>query len=289
MTLRPCYPTPATACQARVEGILPSSRAGRPRSRTQQQHQKRHTQSKAGGHLALDTGDSAPCMRAFFGVLIWAITMNLNQGRTTTQRPVVLWWPCTPHFGGQFDAAGWRMNENMVDHFTSDRGLAVGAEPHWMLGITADLSILMCRKSLKNNDLPPPPTKSSLAPRTKLSTSQQQPTDRARPFGSAWVWPHGPKTLVRPNGLRLYAESLGSVRSTYRSRANSARPCPYPSSSRHDTPPPSKDRGHLALVEGETPASPDPSRIAQKASAKWGVVYGTLLLTSTQRSKKCRY
>ena len=64
--------------------------------------------------------------------------------------------PCTPHFGGQFDAAGWQMNENMVDHFTSDRGLAVGAEPRWMLGIIADL---MCRKSLKNNDLPPPPHK----------------------------------------------------------------------------------------------------------------------------------
>ena len=160
------------------------------------------------------------------------------------------------------------MNENMVDHFTSDRGLAVGLQPRWMLGITADL---ICRKSLKNNNLPPPPQNSSLAPRTKLSPSQQQPTARARPVGVASVWPHDPKVLARPAGLRLYAESVGSVRSTYRSRANSARPCQYPSSSRYDTHhPPSKDRGHPARVEGETPSSPDSARTAQKASAKEG-------------------
>ena len=48
------------------------------------------------------------------------------------------------------------MNEIMVDHFTLDRGLPVGADPRWMLEIIADL---ICRKSLKNNDLPPPPEK----------------------------------------------------------------------------------------------------------------------------------
>ena len=161
------------------------------------------------------------------------------------------------------------MNEIVVDHFTLDRGLAVGLQPRWMLGITANL---MGRKSLKNNDLPPPPRKNSpQALSTKLSTSQRQPTARARPFGSAWVWPHGPKTRTRPNGLRLYAESLDSVLSTYRPRANSARPCHSPSSSRHDTPPPSKDRGHPVLVQGATPARPDPSKTAQKASAKEGL------------------
>ena len=172
----------------------------------------------------------------------------------------------------------------MVDHFTSDRGFAVGLQPRWMLGITADL---ICHKSLKNNNFPPPPPQnSSLAPRTKLSTSQRQPTDRARPFGSAWVWPHGPKTLVRPNGLRLYAESLGSVRSTYRSRANSALPVPLFLTTRHppacqgsraSCPRPRRDVHQPGSIENRT-----------KGVRKGGVVYETLLLTSIQRSKKCR-
>ena len=38
----PCYLTPAVNLP-RIEGILPSSRAGRPRSRTQRQQQKRRT------------------------------------------------------------------------------------------------------------------------------------------------------------------------------------------------------------------------------------------------------
>ena len=38
--------TIVTARLPRIEGILPSSRAGRPRSRTQREYQKRHTQSK---------------------------------------------------------------------------------------------------------------------------------------------------------------------------------------------------------------------------------------------------
>ncbi len=177
------------------------------------------------------------------------------------------------------------MNETMVKHFTSDRGLAVGQNP---VGCLDSSSNLMCRKSLKNNDLPPPPPENSpLAPSTKRSTSQHRPPDRARLLGVAPVWPRGPKlhTAGRPSSVRR-VRRLGPIQSTALGRA---RPRHSHSSSRYD-PPLAFQRSRTSCPRRRRDAlQPGFIENSRKGVRKVGVVYSALLLTAIQRSKKCPF